>query len=181
MLRALTHHAKHIVAGVFCTLLCCTAQALPEDRNQPIVLEADRAERNEKSNMMIYEGNVELRQGSLLITADSLEIKSLDGKVSFIEAKGSPAYLNQVPAIDKPPIKAWARTIVYRVDTEVLQLQTEARVEQDGAIVESDIIDYFIKQELVKASGSTKNDGNSRVRVTIPPQTRTEAPTSGNP
>jgi lipopolysaccharide export system protein LptA len=56
-------------------LLCSvSAQALPDDRQQPITIESDSAERNEQSGLTQYLGNVVIRQGSVLIDADRVTI-----------------------------------------------------------------------------------------------------------
>ena len=49
-------------------------QALPEDREQAIEINADRAVRNDKTGVTEFVGNALLSQGSLSIAADSITI-----------------------------------------------------------------------------------------------------------
>lgn len=146
--------------------LASGAAALPDDPEQPIAIESDRAVRDEKAGTTIYIGDVELIQGSLKILAERLEIfHNDDNEVDAIIGYGKPAYVEQRPDIDKPLVKARGETIRYFVVQERLQLEDNASIEQDGSTVSSNKIDYYIKDEVVKASGS-----DQRVRVVIPPR-----------
>ena len=149
--------------------------ALPEDRNQPIQVESDRAVRNEKDGTMVYIGNVELTQGSLLMRADRLEIFNNAKKdVERVIVYGKPAYVEQRPSADKPLIKARANTIRYFVIDEKLILEKNASVDQDGSVVTSDTIVYFIKDEVVQAN--SEGQQNQRVKVVIPPRQDNKQP-----
>ena len=64
------------------------AQALPEDRLQAINIESDRASRNDKTGLTIYEGSVVLTQGSINIRADKITVHSKANKVSRIVCIG---------------------------------------------------------------------------------------------
>ncbi len=146
--------------------------ALEEDRRQPIQIESDRAERDEKAGTTIYMGNVELVQGSLKMLADRLEIYTLKGnQLERVVAYGKPAYVEQKPEPDKAVVKARGEIIRYFVAEERIQLEKNASIDQEGAMVKSNIIDYFIKDEIVKASGSEE-----RVKVVIPPRDESAKP-----
>ena len=66
----------------------------------------------------------------------------------------------------------WLAYLDYQREEKV-HLRTQARVEQDGAIVAGDSIDYFIAEELVKADSNGAEEGN-RVQVVIPPSATQE-------
>jgi lipopolysaccharide export system protein LptA len=55
----------------------------------------------------------------------------------------------------------------YRIE-ERIQLRLDARLEQDGSTIRGDKIDYFIPEQLVKATGDD-SDNSRRVEVVIPP------------
>jgi lipopolysaccharide export system protein LptA len=153
-------------------LVASYATALQEDRELPIQIESDRAERDEKAGTTIYIGNVELVQGSLKMLADRLELYNReDNQLERIVAFGTPAYVEQKPAPDKAVIKARGNTIRYFVTEERLQLEKNASIDQDGSVVSSNLIDYYVKDELVKASGAEE-----RVRVVIPPRAESPQP-----
>lgn len=143
------------------------AWALPDDRDQPIRIEADEALRDEKQGFTRYQGNVRMDQGSLHIEAEQLTVYHDDKEADRILATGSPAKLQQQPEPDKAPIKASADSIEYFKLEERVQLRQNAHIEQDGSIVTGDSIDYLMNEQLVKA-GSDKNSESSRVKVIIP-------------
>ena len=149
-------------------LLAATgATALPEDRLQAIEITAERAERNEREGYTVYSGDVILTQGSLRIHADRLTIFHDRVAADRIIAVGEPARLRQQPAIDKQPVRASARRIVYEKSRELVMLRESASIEQDGAVVTGESIQYFMAEERVRAD-ATADDESSRVQVFIP-------------
>jgi lipopolysaccharide export system protein LptA len=158
---------------MFAAGLC---QALPDDRSQPIHISADMALRDEKKGVTVYSGNVQMNQGSMHIEADTLTIYHIEAEADKIVAEGTPARMRQRPDMEKGPVYARALVIEYYQREEKVHLQTQARVEQDGAIVAGDSIDYFIAEELVKADSDGADEGN-RVQVVIPPSTSKETTT----
>jgi len=141
--------------------------ALPTDREQPITIASDRAERDEKTGTTIYIGAVELDQGSLHISADRLEIHMQGDQVTRLIATGIPARVRQLPNPQDGEVRARANTIRYLLDEEKLELIDNASIEQEGSRVASDRIDYFINEEFVKARSTSGQNG--RVHVVIPP------------
>lgn len=145
-------------------------QALPDDRDQPIYISSDRAERDERKGTTVYTGDVEIDQGSLHISASSVTIRESGDAVNEILATGDPAKMRQKPAEDREPVYARARTIQYDVSGEVLTLIDDASVTQEGTTVTGDRIVYYITEERVKASGGGNASGKERVKVVIPPR-----------
>jgi lipopolysaccharide export system protein LptA len=158
---------KPSVLIVLVFLLPGAAIALPDDRDQPIRIEADEALRDEKQGFTRYEGHVRMDQGSLHIEADQITIYHDDKEADRILATGSPARLQQQPELEKGPIKASANTTEYFKTEDRIQLRENANIEQEGSIVTGDSIDYLMNEQLVKA-GSDKNSESSRVKVVIP-------------
>jgi len=161
------------------------AFALPDDRDQPIYIQSDRAERDERTGTTLYTGDVEIDQGSLHISADRVTIQDADAQVSEIHATGAPAKMRQKTSPEREPVYARAKTIQYDVATEVLTLIDGASVTQEGTTVTGDRIVYFVREQRVKASGGAAS-GRERVKVVIPPRRAAEpavapeaAPTAG--
>jgi lipopolysaccharide export system protein LptA len=152
------------------SLAATPAAALPEDRDQPIHITADKAVRDEKQGFTVYQGNVKMDQGSLHIEADRITIYHVTREADKIVAEGKPARLQQQPEPDKGPIKARAETIQYFKLEERVRLLTNAHIEQEGSIVTGDSIDYFIDEQMVRAD-SDSDSQDSRVQVVIPAQT----------
>ena len=63
-----------LLASLWLVLSGAPVAALPDDRDQPIHITADKAVRDEKRGVTIYSGNVEMRQGSMELDADDLTI-----------------------------------------------------------------------------------------------------------
>ncbi len=151
-------------------LLAPGAAALPDDQQQPIYIESDRAERDGQKGIMVYEGDVRLRQGSLNIRAERLVVHTdANRQVQRVLAEGTPAHFEQQPNEDDQPIAAQANSIRYEVDREQLELLTNARIEQGSATMSGNRIDYDMASEILKAEGDTETD-RPRIEMVLPPQ-----------
>ena len=150
--------------------------ALPDDRNQPIYIQSDRAERDERKGTTVYTGDVEIDQGSLHISADRVTIAMDGDQVNRIDAVGAPAKLHQKPSPEREPVYARATTIQYDVAREILTLIEKAAVTQEGSTVKGERIEYFVQEQRVKASSGTAESGASRVQMVIQPRRATLAP-----
>jgi len=153
-------------------------QALPDDRDQPIHITADKALRDEKKGVTIYSGNVQLVQGSMELEADKLTIYHTSENADEIIAEGHPAKMRQQPELHKGIVNAHAEVIKYFRTEERVHLQTDARIEQDGAVVAGDSIEYFIAKQLITAESDQTQTGN-KVSVVIPPNVQQKEGDSG--
>lgn len=176
---------SRLFAAVLLPLLApAPALALPDDRNQAIEITAERALRDEKAGYTVYTGDVILAQGSLLIEAARLTIFHDSEAANRIVATGSPATLSQQPEIDKGIVTARAGRIIYEKSQERVLLREAATIEQDGAVVSGESIDYFMAQQRVRADAGNEDSGD-RVQVIIPAeviasnQDENDATTSG--
>ena len=83
----------------FCgaALLAMVLPALAErgDRDKPVNLESDTVEINDLTKVSVYQGNVRLNQGTLMITADKLIVVQDDEGLSKGTAHGNPSYFKQ--------------------------------------------------------------------------------------
>ena len=139
--------------------------ALPDDRDQPIHITADKAVRDEKKGLTVYSGNVKMTQGSMELESDALTIYHPSEEAEKFVAQGSPAKMRQQPEIGEDIVHAQANIIEYFRLEDRVHLQTEARIEQDGSVVDGDTIDYFIAKELIQA----QSNANEKVEVVIQP------------
>lgn len=145
------------------TLLTCvclgagvsSVTALPDDRNQPINVSADRAIKNNKKGITIYEGNVLITQGSIRVSGDKVSIYDDNGTVSKMIAEGQPAKFKQKPYLDSGDMIANGHTIEYDVSQETLLLKEKALLQQDGRTTNSNKIAYDMKTEIVNAGDNT--------------------------
>lgn len=141
---------------------------LSGDTRQPIHIESDRAERNEKQNVIVYQGSVIIRQGSIRIESDTVSIYNKGERVDRIICLGDPARYEQRPDQSQAPIVAHAKTIEYSVSADSITLIGSARLEQEGATITGERIEYDLKNEVVKAKGD--QTGQRRIQMVIPPE-----------
>ena len=163
-------HARVLSVALIALLALASGAvvALPGDTEQPIRITTDEALRDEKTGRTVYQGNVELVQGTMRITADRITFYRIDQEGDKIVAEGSPARMQQQPEPDSALMHAHGDVIEYYRTEERVHLRDNAQVEQDGSTVRGDRIDYFINQQLVKAAADESN-ADSRVEVVIPP------------
>lgn len=155
-----------------CTL-ATGALALPTDRDQPIHVDADSADLNQKAGILTYTGNVVIDQGSIHIEADKAVIYSKNSQVYKVLATGVPAHFQQRPEADKELVKARGNSLVYDVGNERLTITDNARVEQNGSVITGGLINYDIHLAIVEAG--SRSDKSERVKVILQPQPKKPA------
>jgi lipopolysaccharide export system protein LptA len=139
------------------------AFALPEDSQQPISISSDSAIKDNKKGITIYEGNVDMKQGTLNIKADSVQIFIEESEVTKIIAKGNPARFKQQPDLEKGDVLARAKTIEYSINKKTIVLTESASLDQEGSTITGDVINYDIDAARVEADSD-----KGRVNVVIP-------------
>ncbi len=152
-------------------------QALKDDRNQPIEISANNAERDEKLGITLYHGNVVIRQGSLLIEAETVTIKTRISAISSQEeleeiiTVGKPSHLQQQLEANEEIIDASGTTLQYIVSSDTIHLIENAVLKQGARVITGDRITYDVAAQKVIAGGEqTENKNPERVTVTIPPK-----------
>lgn len=160
--------------GLGLTLLGSYAQALPEDRNQPIRVQADTAELDDKQGVAVYRGDVVITQGTMKITGNTVTItQDESGDVEVFTAIGKPAHYEQKPAADKEIVKAYGLTIQYFAANERIVLIDQAKVVQEGNTFEGEKIVYDTQRQIVNAGRATDTDVTTprpRVDMVIQPR-----------
>jgi lipopolysaccharide export system protein LptA len=142
--------------------------SLPEDRDKPIHLEADRAQLDQKTGTSVYEGNVVITQGSMRLAADTATIYTENGSFQRMEAVGKPATLRYKPAVDKAELHGSSQRVEYDASQQTIVLITNAKVTQGSDEFTGDRIEYNLEKDLVKARGSAEQ----RIQITIQPKTK---------
>ncbi|MEZ5538455.1 MAG: lipopolysaccharide transport periplasmic protein LptA [Pseudomonadales bacterium] len=168
--------AKLIAVGF--ALTANSVFALPNDRSQPIEIQADSAERDAKTGVTTYTGNVDVKQGSIHITAGKVVLNSdNNNKLTNIHATGSPATYHQQLTGPKDVVDAQALNIYFNVAKNLITLQDNASLKQESGSIKGDRIEYDTKTERVKAQASKSggNDNSRRITVIIPPSTSEKA------
>lgn len=149
---------------------CGLAYALPSDQQQPIKIESDRAQQDEKTGTTIYEGSVVIIQGTIKIKADKVTVFTDTNQVDKIVCVGNPAHYQQQPNPQDGLVLASAKTIKYYLANDKIKLLQNASLkQQNGSVITGEKIDYDINTELLKATASkTTKSKDSRVQMVIP-------------
>lgn len=159
--------AQYII-GFLISTLSLWVQALPEDRDQPIEINADNAVINEKENRARYEGAVVVTQGTLKLNGDLVDLSTnASGEVESFLATGTPArFENLRRKTDKEPVRGRAETIQYRYDTDQVVLTGDAEITTEDSVFAGPEITYAMESGEVVASGSRAD----RVNMTMQPK-----------
>ena len=155
------------VAAILAGLLACTpaARALEGDEEQPMLIEADKVQLDEAQSTSVYEGNVQVDQGSMRLLADHVTVYHReDRRVRYLIALGEPAHYRQLMDNDEGEVLAYALRMDYDADTDVLVLIGDALLIQGEDRITSERIVYDRARERMRAGGT------SRVKIRITPE-----------
>ena len=152
------------------------AWALPSDRDQPIRVQADSAELDDRQGVAVYRGSVVITQGTLKITGDTVTItQNADGEIEVFTSVGKPAYYEQKPSADKDIVKAYGLTIQYYASNERIVLIDQAKEIQQGNTFEGEKIVYDTQRQIVnagRATGSNVTAPRPRIDMVIQPKNK---------
>jgi len=148
--------------------------SLSTDKNKPMTIEADSVEIDDKKGITVYRGNIDVKQGTLHVTGDTLVIERVKGKVKTVTVVGKPARYAQRPDDKKTDVVATARKLQIYPKRDLVRLERNAKITQEGDVFTGNVIEYDNKNDVIKAKGSiSKTDtggaSSGRIRMTIQP------------
>lgn len=157
-------------------LLAATASvsALESDRQQPLEVNADATDGTLGDGFATLKGNVEIRQGSLLIRSDMATVEKVDGKVRRFELNGTPVHLQQ-EIEEEGLVTAEARKVEYEVATGIVTLSGAADVNHPQYKISGEVLEYDMNKQHFKGSGG---DSNGRIRIRMDPEVVPDGPPS---
>ena len=148
---------------LFCLLGSLTAFSLSTDKDQPIEVEADEAELDDKNDVSVYRGNVIVRQGSIHMTGDVMTVYSKGGdELDYIIIEGSPATYEQLPDNSNVRDQAQAKRMEYYELKNLVVLIKDAQVKQDTSTLAGERIEYNTELSRVKAWGQANGEGTAQ-------------------
>lgn len=181
------------------TCLCLTgfwpgfSAAMSDDKEQPITIEADRVDIDDKKGVSVYQGKVRMTQGSMVMTADTVTTYTVGDKqakqreLDKIIAMGAPAHFRQLLDTKDPKtskneeMRGQARRIDYFAREERLILQGGGHIWKEGDEFSGNVIEYDVAHETVKAaSGNVGSQAageapQERVHAVIQPRRKKDA------
>ncbi len=183
-------------------LLCAgqsAGEVLPDPR-QPIALDADSSEFDRESGTLLFR-NVQIRQGTLTIAAETARANDLDfadsswdfdgqvkidGEASHIRsdtavlkfrdhrlvraaARGRPATFERERTEELRALSGGAEIIDYDLAAGVLTLKGNATLVDGNNEINGAVLQYELATQ--KLMASSEDGGDTRVRITVTPQT----------
>lgn len=147
------------------------------DRDKPVNIEANRMTYDDLRQVNIFEGNVILTQGTLVIRADRVTVRqSPEGFQSGTAEKGQGglAYFRQKREGLDEYVEGWGERIDYDTRTEKAVLTTRARILRGADEVRGNLVTYDGRTEFFEVTGSresaSSNNPDGRVRAVIQPR-----------
>lgn len=140
--------------------------ALKTDRQQPLDVKADATDGSLGDGKATLRGNVEIRQGTLLIQADEATVEKVEGRVRRFELTGAPVHLQQ-EIEQEGLVSAEAQRVEYEVATGIVTLTGNADVDHPQYQISGEVLRYDMNAQHFQGSGG---DANGRIRIRLDPE-----------
>ena len=137
------------------------------DRDQPVVIQADEVDMDLKSGQRLYRGNVSVTQGSIRILADQIEMTFSNEQLTLALATGQPAIFRQRPAGKNHDVVGKGQSIKMDEVNNLVTLRGGASLKQQQDTVYGETIVYDLRSGKLQVRG----DGNSVTQTTLAPKT----------
>lgn len=157
------------------------AMAERADRNKPVNLEADKVTIDDAKKIAVFQGNVVLRQGTLEIRADRMEVHQDKDGFKYGTAWGKRAYFRQKREGFDEHIEGWAERLEYDGRAETMKMFERAQIKRGPDEIRGNFISYDAKSEFYQVvGGGTKaadvKHSGGRVRAVIQPRSKAKSP-----
>ena len=175
----LLHRVAAILFGLCAAAGPLDAQAEKADRFQKLTVDADQQGRIDLvNNLVVFNGNVVVRKGSMLIQAGRVELRETAGgyhnAVAF-GAEGKPAMFRQKREGVDETIEGDAERLEYDGKSDTVRFVNRASVRRlRGSSVADEIsgnlVSYDSLNEVFNVSGGTAAQPGGRVRAVLTPR-----------
>ncbi len=168
---------RSLLLGIALLLASAAAMAEKADRTKPVNLEADKVTIDDAKQIAVFEGNVVLRQGTLVIRGDRMEVRQDKDGFRFGTTWGNRAYFRQKRDGVDEYIEGWAERLEYDGRAETMKMFSRAQVKRGQDEVRGNFISYDARSEFYQVIGGgaraadTQHAGG-RVRAVIQPKSR---------
>lgn len=172
----MNRHLNNI--ALFCLLFPGWSGALRaenSDREKPIHLESDRVVVDDITQTSVFEGRVELTQGTLQIQAEKIVLTQDKEGYKHCTATGKLASFRQKHEGTADYMEGFGERIEYDTRGEIVDFFVQARVKRAQDDVQGDHIAYSTRTEIFQVSGdpNNSNDPNKgRVHAVIQPKSK---------
>jgi len=174
--------AMQTIKTLFFALLCAAQLASPAhaekaDRDKPVNLEADVVTLDDIKKVSVYQGNVILSQGTLMLRADRVQVTQNASGLDKLSATGRPATFRQKLDGRDEFIDGFADRIEYDSADSQLEMIGQAQLRRGSDELRGAQISYNANTEFYKVVGQPDaKTPAGRVRAVIRPKPRTDQP-----
>jgi lipopolysaccharide export system protein LptA len=164
--------------AVLCAaLLAAPAHAEKADRDKPVNLEADTVTLDDIRKVSVYQGNVVLSQGTLMLRADRIQVTQNASGLDKLSATGGPAAFRQKLDGRDEFIEGFADRIEYDSVNSQLEMIGQAQLRRGDDELRGAQISYNANTEFYKVVGQPDaKTPAGRVRAVIRPKPRAAQP-----
>ena len=182
--------ATGLAVALATALYALPVQAEKGDRDKPINLEADRVSLDDINKVQIFEGNVVMTQGTMVLrTAKLVVTQDANGfqKGVATGGRGGLAYFRQKRDGKDEYIEGEAERIVHDAGTEKTEFFTRAWVKSGQDEVKGSYISYeavtekYLVTNTGGASKSATGEAQARVRAIIQPKGKATSDDTASP
>ena len=137
------------------------------DSQKPVQIISDKVSFDHKQGLAVYEGNVQVHQGSRHLTANKLTIhRDTNNRIEVMVATGSPATFKAQQPTSKGSGSGVARTIKYYPQLDRVDLIERAELTQNGDTITGPTLSYNFVTEVLQGKSSKQE----RPVVTLQPK-----------
>ena len=143
------------------------------DRDKPVSIEADRLTVDDIKKESVFEGNVTVSQGTLLLKADKVVVRQDAGGFNYAYAYGKPAHFRQKRDESDEYVEGQGERLEYDGKADKMHVYTNAEIHKGADEVKGDYITYDATNGFYQVMGgpsvTTPLNPKGRVRATIQP------------
>lgn len=166
----------YVGAVVALATLPGASHALQSDREQPAIIDADSVNVDFSTGKWIYEGGVTLRQGTIRLEAERLDVYFKDDRLEEAVAVGEPVVFSQRPDGKEHDLVGRAGRVHLDERANVVTLTQDAVLTQGRDSIAGETITYDMANDRMQVLGG---DAPARA-VKAPETTAAERPAAGS-
>lgn len=164
-------------AGLCAALLALPVHAEKADRTKPVNLEADTVTLDDIKKISVYQGNVILSQGTLMLRADRVQVTQNASGLDKVSATGRPVAFRQKVEGRDEFIEGFANRIEFDSTNSQLELIGQAQLRRGSDELRGAQISYNATTEFYKVIGQPDaKTPSGRVRAVIRPKPSANQP-----
>lgn len=167
---------------IIALLITQTAVAEQADRKLPVSVDADNVQMDDINKTALYQGNVVLQQGTLMVQANSLSMKQDAQGFSTATALGTPVYFRQKQDNSDEYVEGWADRLDLDNKKNTVLLTGHALLKNGANQLHANVMLYnsatqqFSAQRDESTRGSPRPDRVRTIMIPKPAVTPAAAP-----